>query len=107
MTLSLEVLHLHALALYFFLLKPYLKSTGSWKTISDGIRDLEDCLNNYCEYLNWKKADSSKYKSSLAQALDKNSSIRHLESCETLDKTYEYLNWDVRGASLGVPVVMK
>ena len=81
MPLSSDLLYSHAQALYSLLLKPYMKSTGSWKTISDGIRDLADCLNNHREYLNRKKADSSKYKSSLAPAktLDENSSIRHLE----------------------------
>ena len=45
----------------------------------------------YQEYLNRKKADSGKYKSSLvpAKALDENSSIRHLEPCVNLDETYE------------------
>ena len=46
MPLSSDLLHSHAQALYSLLLKPYAKSTGSWKTISDGIRHLEDCLNN-------------------------------------------------------------
>ena len=64
------------------------------KTISDGIRDLADCLNNYREYLKSKKAGSSKYKSSLAPAktIDKNSSIRHLGLCENLDETQENLD---------------
>ena len=72
-------------------MKPYVKSTGSWKTISDGIRDLADCLNNYWEYLNQKKADLSKYKSSLtpAKTNDENSSIRHLEPFGNLDKTWK------------------
>ena len=107
MPLSSDLLHLHAQALYSLLLKPYVKSTGSRKTISDRIRDLADCLNNYREYLN-RKADSSKYKSSLAPAktLNENSSIRHLEPCENLDKTYENLYQDVKEAGLGVPVVV-
>ena len=86
-----------------------MKSTGSWKTISDGIRDLAYCLKNYQEYLNWKKADSSKCKSSLAPAkpLNENSSIRHLEPCENLDGTYENLDQDMREMGLGVPVVVK
>ena len=88
-------------------MKPYVKSTGSWKTISDGIRDLADCLNNYWEYLNQKKADLSKYKSSLtpAKTNDENSSIRHLEPFGNLDKTYENLDWDVREVGLVIPVV--
>ena len=38
-----------------------------------------------------KKADSSKYKNSLAptKALDKNSSIRYLEPCKNLGETYD------------------
>ena len=70
---------------------------------------MADCLNNYREYLNRKKADSSKYKSSLAPAktLDENSTIRHLEPCENLDKTYENLDREVREAGLGAPVVVK
>ena len=109
MPLSSDSLHSHAQALYSLLLKPYVKSTGSWKTISDGIRDLADCLNNYREYFNRKKADLSKYKSSLAPAktLYENSSVRHQEPCENLDETYENLDWDVREAELGVPVVVK
>ena len=58
-----DLIHSHVQALYFLLLKPYAKSTGSWKAISDGIRDLADSLNNYREYFNQKKGDSSKYKS--------------------------------------------
>ena len=60
-------------------------------------------------YLNRKKADLSKYKSSLAPAkiLDENSSIRHLEPCENLGETYENLDRDVREAGLGLPVVVK
>ena len=42
------------------MLKFYVKLTESWKTKSDGIQDLADCLNNYREYLNRKKADPSK-----------------------------------------------
>ena len=84
-------------------------TSRSWKTISDGIRDLAYCVKNYQEYLNWKKDDSSKYKSSLAPAktLDENSSIRHLEPCENLDGTHENLNQDMREMGLGVPVVVK
>ena len=69
---------------------------------------MADCLNNYREYLNRKKADLIKYKSSLAPAktLDENSSTRHLELCENLDKTYENLDRDVREAGLRVPVVV-
>ena len=55
MSLSTDLLQLHSQALYYLLLKPYRKSTGSWKTISAGIQDLADCLNNYREYLNQKK----------------------------------------------------
>ena len=86
-----------------------MKSTESWKTISDGIRDLADCPNNYREYLNRKKADLSKYKSSVAPAktLNENSSIRDLELCENLDKTYENLDPDVGETGLGVPAVVK
>ena len=88
--LSSELLYSHAQPLHFLLLKPYVTPTGSWKTISAGIRDLADCVNNYREYTNQKNADSSKYKSSLAPAktLDEHSSIRHLESCENFDGTY-------------------
>ena len=56
----------------------------------DWIRDFAVCLNNYREYLNRKKADLSKYKSSLAPAktLDENLTIKHLdEPCENLDET--------------------
>ena len=63
--------------------------------MSDWIRDFAVCLNNYREYLNRirksnRKADLSKYKSSLAPAktLDENSTIKHLdEPCENLDET--------------------
>ena len=58
--------------------------------MSDWIRDFAVCSNNYREYLNRKKADLSKYKSSLAPAktLDENSTIKHLdEPCENLDET--------------------
>ena len=47
--LSSDLLHSHTQALYFLLLKPYVKSIGSWKTISDEIRDLAHCLNSYQE----------------------------------------------------------
>ena len=52
MALYSDVLHSHAQVLYSLLLKPYVKSTESWKKISNGIQDLADCLNNYLEYLN-------------------------------------------------------
>ena len=42
MPLSSDLLHSHAQALYTLLLKPYVKSTGSWETIPDGIQDLAD-----------------------------------------------------------------
>ena len=61
MPLSSDLLHAHAQVLYYLLLKPYVDSTGSWKTLSDEMQDLKDCLNNFREYLNRKKADSSKY----------------------------------------------
>ena len=109
MPLSSDLLRSHAHALYSLLLKPYVKLTGSWKTISDGIRDLADCLNNYREYLNRKKADSRKYKSSLAPAktLDENSTIKYLEPCQNLDETYENLDRGVREVGMNVRVVVK
>ena len=55
MPISSKLLHSHAQALYSLLLKTYVKSSGSWKTISDAIWDSVDCLNNYQEYLNRKK----------------------------------------------------
>ena len=45
MPLSSDLPHSHAQDLYSLLLKPYVKSTGSWKIISDEIRDLTDYLN--------------------------------------------------------------
>ena len=47
MLLSSELLHSQTQALYSLLLKWYVKSAGSWKTISGGMQDLENCLNNY------------------------------------------------------------
>ena len=44
MPLSSDLLHSYAQVLYSLLLKLYVKSTGSSKTISDGMRDLADCL---------------------------------------------------------------
>ena len=61
MSLSSDFLHAHAQVLYYLLFNPYVQSTGLRKTLSDGMQDLRDCLNNYREYLNRKKADSSKY----------------------------------------------
>ena len=55
MPISSKLLHSHAQALYSLLLKTYVKSSGSWKTISDAIWDSVDYLNNYQEYLNRKK----------------------------------------------------
>ena len=37
MPLCSALLHLHVQTLHFLLFKPYVKSTGSWKTISDGM----------------------------------------------------------------------
>ena len=47
MLLSSELLHSQTQTLYSLLLKWYVKSAGSWKTISGGMQDLENCLNNY------------------------------------------------------------
>ena len=47
MLLPSELLHSQTQALYSLLLKRYVKSAGSWKTISGGMQDLENCLNNY------------------------------------------------------------
>ena len=44
---SSELLHSQTQTLYSLLLKWYVKSAGSWKTISGGMQDLENCLNNY------------------------------------------------------------
>ena len=54
------------------------------ETMSDRIRDFTDSLNNY---LNQKKFDSNKYKTSLAptKTLEENLLIRHLEPCKNLD----------------------
>ena len=59
------------------------------ETMSDGIWDLADCLNNYQEYLNWKKPDSLKYKISLAttRTLDEDLSVQ--EPCENLDEAWK------------------
>ena len=61
MSLSSDLIHSYAQTLYSLLLKPYMKSTGSWKT-SDKTEDLADCLNNNREYFNKKKPDLSKRK---------------------------------------------
>lgn len=89
MPLSSDLPHSHAQDLYSLLLKPYVKSTGSWKIISDEIRDLTDYLNIYWEYLNQKKAYWSKYKSSLALAktLDKNLSRAMSNSWRGIQKS--------------------
>ena len=101
--LSSDLLHLHAQALYSLLMKPCVKPTRSWKTISDGIysrfgrlsKQLQRVLNS--KKLIWINTKALWYQQKLVMKI--------LEPRENFDENYEDLELDVREMGLGVLVV--
>ena len=92
--LSSDLLHLHAQALYSLLMKPCVKPTRSWKTISDGIymrfgrlsKQLQRVLNS--KKLIWINAKALWYQQKLVMKIP--------EPCENFDENYEDLELYVR-----------
>ena len=107
--LKRETLAAHSEALYGFVMKPYMRSSVAWKSESENIELLANCLHNCKDYL---KTLSERVKvvntsSTPARKLDTDTLIEFRMPQEYVEEKYKLLDSALKKAGLNVPVIFK